>query len=248
MKDNWKLWIAVIACAAVATFCSRRVYEAFYARPPAWVKLDDRTGPAIRQDSQLDTAWKKFGELLGSARRESEERQLPLGDVSLLALENNSTDAVFIVTQSIVNQGFNPLKNVQASMGGDEQRFVGFYATDGGPIPFTIVRVPGRTRNPPVTLHLESAIAPGGTQLVVRVERRHAPVNVGKDGRMQVGLGRFPRMPNAVYVRAVRLPSGSVVVRSVPEKTATVLDGPAPPRGAAGSGYRSAPRPTRTHR
>ena len=62
---------------------------------------------------------------------------------------------MFIVTQSIVNQGFNPLKNVQASMGGDEQRFVGFYATDGGPNPFTIVRVPGRTRNPPVTLHLE---------------------------------------------------------------------------------------------
>jgi len=125
-------------------------------------------------------------------------------------------------------QGFNPLNNVQASIGGDEKRFVGFYATDGGPIPFTIVRVPGRRGNPPVTLHLKSPIPPGETQLVVRVERRRAPVNIGKDGKAQAGLGRFPRTPNAVYARAIGLPSGSVIVRSVPDTTVTVSEGVAP--------------------
>ena len=128
----------------------------------------------------------------------------------------------------MVNQGFNPLKNVQSSIGGDEKRFVGFYGTDGGPIPFTVVRVPGRPHNPPVTLHLSIPIAAGETQWVVRVERRRAPVNIGKDGKAQAGLGRFPRTPNAVYARAIGLPTGSVIIRSVPATTATVMEGPAP--------------------
>ena len=228
MKDNWKLWLAVIACVVVTAFCARRAYDAFHERPPAWVKTEDRVGPAISRDGQLNVAWKEFSDLLGTVRRESAQQQLPVGSVSLLALERDATNAVSIATESVVNQGFNPLNNIQASIGGDVKRFVGFYATDGGPIPFTIVRVPGRPRNPPVTLHLISPIAPGETQLVVRVERRRAPVTIGKDGKAQARLGRFPRTPNAVYARAIKLPSGSVIVRTVPDTTATVSAGVAP--------------------
>ena len=228
MKDNWKLWLAVVACVVVTAFCARRAYDAFHERPPAWVKTEDRIGPAISRDAQLNVAWKKFSDLLGTVRRESAQQQLPVGTVSLLALESDATNAVSIATESVVNKGFNPLNNIQASIGGDEKRFVGFYATDGGPIAFTIVRVPGRPRNPPVTLHLNSPIAPGETQLVVRVERRRAPVNIGKDGKAQAGLGRFPRTPNAVYGRALGLPAGSAIVRTVPDKTATISDGVAP--------------------
>ena len=225
MTDQWKLWLAVIACGIVTALCARRTYNAFHERPPAWVKTEDRVGPAINRDSQLNVAWKEFSDLLGTVRRESTQEQLPVGSVSLLALETDATNAISIATESVVNQGFNPLNNIQASIGGDEKRFVGFYATDGGPIPFTIVRVPGRPRNPPVTLHLNSPIAPGETQLVVRVERRRAPVNIGKDGKAQAGLGRFPRTPNAVYARAIGLPPGSVIVRSVPATTATLSVG-----------------------
>ncbi|HXI82556.1 MAG TPA: hypothetical protein VNL17_00540 [Verrucomicrobiae bacterium] len=228
MKDNWKLWLAVIACTIVMAFCARRAYNAFHERPPSWVKTEDRVGPAIGRDGRLNGAWKEFSDLLGTVRRESAQQQLPVGGVSLLALETDATNAVSIATEPVVNQGFNPLNNIQASIGGDERRFVGFYATDGGPIPFTIVRVPGRGRNPPVTLHLKSPIAPGETQLVVRVERRRAPVNIGKDGKAQAGLGRFPRTPNAVYARAIALPPGGVIVRSVPDTTATVSGDVAP--------------------
>jgi len=222
MKDNLKLWLAVVACGIVAVFCARRAYNVFHERPPMWVKTEDRVGPAVSRDNHLNVAWKEFSDLLGTVQRESARQQLPVGSVSLLALETDVTNAVSIATESVVNQGFNPLNNVQASIGGDEKRFVGFYATDGGPIPFTIVRVPGRRGNPPVTLHLKSPIPPGETQLVVRVERRRAPVNIGKDGKAQAGLGRFPRTPNAVYARAIGLPSGSVIVRSTPDTTATV--------------------------
>ena len=228
MKDNWKLWLAVVACVVATAFCARRAYDAFYERPPAWVKTEDRIGPAISRDGQLNVAWKEFSDLLGTVRRESAQQQLPVGSVSLLALESDATNAVSIATESVVNQGFNPLNNIQASIGGDEKRFVGFYGTDGGRIPFTIVRIPGRPRNPPVTLHLNSPIAPGETQLVVRVERRRAPVNIGKDGKAQAGLGRFPRTPNAVYGRALGLPTGSAIVRTVPDKTATISEGAAP--------------------
>jgi hypothetical protein len=228
MKDNWKLWLATITCVIVMVFCSRRAYNAFHERPPNWVKTEDRVGPAISRDGRLNVAWKGFSDLLGTVRRESTQQQLPVGGVSLLALETDVTNALSIVTEPMVNQGFNPLKNVQASIGGDEKRFVGFYATDGAPIPFTIVRVQGRPRNPPVTLHLNSPIAPGETQWVVRVERRRAPVNIGKDGRAQAGLGRFPRTPDAVYARAIGLPSGSVIVRSVPATTAMVAEDVAP--------------------
>ena len=222
MKDNWKLWLAVIACGIVMAFCVRRAYNAFHERPPAWVKTEDRVGPVITRDNHLNAAWKAFSDLLVTVRRESARQQLPVGSVSLLALESDITNAVSIATESLVNQGFNPLNNVQASIGGDERRFVGFYGIDGGPIPFTIVRVPGRRGNPPVTLHLKNPIAPGETQLVARVERRRAPVNIGKDGKAQAGLGRFPRTPNAVYARAIELPSGSMIVRNVPDTTATV--------------------------
>jgi hypothetical protein len=228
MKDNWKLWLATIVCLVVVAFCARRTYDAFHERPPAWVKTEDRVGRVISGDAQLNVAWKEFSDLLGTVRRESVQQQLPVGSVSLLALEKDATNAVSIATDSVVTQGFNPLNNVQASIGGDEKRFVGFYATDGTSIAFTIVRVPGRSRNPPVTLHLNSPIPPGETQLVVRVERRRAPVNIGKDGKAQAGLGRFPRTPNAVYARALGLPTGSVIVRTVPDKTATISEGAAP--------------------
>jgi hypothetical protein len=228
MKEHWKLWLATINCMIVMVFCARRAYNTFHERPPDWVKTEDRVGPAISRDGQRNVAWKQFSDLLGTVRRESAQQQLPVGGVSLLALEADVTNALSIVTEPMVNQGFNPLKNVQASIGGDEKRFVGFYATDGGPIPFTIVRVPGRQRNPPVTLHLNNPIAPGETQWVVRVEQRRAPVNIGKDGKAQAGLGRFPRTPNAVYARAIGLPSGSVIVRNAPATTATVTEGAAP--------------------
>jgi hypothetical protein len=228
MKDNWKLWLALIACLVVAIFCARRAHEAFYGRPPEWIKQEDHIGTAISKDGKLQDAWKQFSGLLDAAQRESAQQQLPVGTVSLLVLETSGTDALAIVTQPVVNQGFNPLRNPQASIGGDEKRFVGFYTTAGAPIPFTIVRVQGRPQNPPVTLHLDDTVAPGATQLVVRVEWRRAPVSVGKNGNLQAGLGRFPRTPNAVYARAVSLPSGSTIVRSTPQQTAAVQDGAAP--------------------
>jgi hypothetical protein len=128
----------------------------------------------------------------------------------------------------VVNQGFNPLQNAQSVLGGDGKGFVGFYTTAGEPIPFTIVWVKARSRNPPVTLHLASPLAPGDTQLVMRVEWRRGPINIGKDRKFQAGLGRFPRTPNAIYTRAVKLPTGSTVVRTVPDKTATVSTDPSP--------------------
>ena len=185
-------------------------------------------GPALSKDERLKVAWERFNDLQGLVQRESEQRQLPMGTISLVALEKSGTDAVSIVTQPVVNEGFNPLQNAQASLGGDEKGFVGFYMPTGEPIPFTIVRVKSRPRNPPVTLHLDKPIAPGGTQFVARVEWRRAPVTVGKDGKLQAGLGRFPRTPNAVYARAVRLPSNSVIVRTVPDKTAAVSGDVAP--------------------
>jgi hypothetical protein len=228
MKEHWKLWLTAIACVIVMSFSSQRAYNAFHERPPDWVKTEDRVGPAISRDGQLSVAWKEFSDLLGTVHRESAQQQLPVGGVSLLALEADVTNTLSIVTEPMMNQGFNPLKNVQASIGGDEKRFVGFYATDGAPIPFTIVRVKGRQRNPPVTLHLNTPIAPAETQWVVRVERRRGPVNIGKDGKAQAGLGRFPRTPNAIYARAIGLPPGSTIVRSVPATTATVAEGVAP--------------------
>jgi hypothetical protein len=228
MKDNWKLWLAIIACVVVGAFCARRAHETFYGSPPAWIKQENRIGVVINKDGKLQVAWKQFSSLLDATQREGARQELPVGTVSLLALEASGTDALAVVTQPVVNQGFNPLRNPQASIGGDEKRFVGFYTTAGAPIPFTIVRVQGRTQNPPVTLHLDATVASGATQLVVRVEWRRAPVSVGKNGNLQAGLGRFPRTPNAVYARAVSLPSGSTVVRATPQQTATVQDGTVP--------------------
>jgi hypothetical protein len=228
MKDNWKLWLATIACVGVLAFCARRAYVAFHGGPPDWIRQEDRVGSALDKDDRLKTAWKKFSDLLGSTRAEAERQQLPIGNISLFALEKDGTNALSIVTQAVVNQGFNPLQNAQAALGGDGKGFVGFYTTNGEPIPYTIVWVKGRTRNPPVTLHLSATVAPGGTQLVMRVEWRRGPVSIGKDGKLQAGLGRFPRTPNAIYTRAIRLPSGSVIVRSVPDKTVTVSVDEAP--------------------
>jgi hypothetical protein len=228
VKDNWKLWLAIIACVVVAMLCAQRAHEAFYGSPPKWIREEDRVGAGISKDGKLQVAWKQFSDILGTAQHESAQRQLPVGTVSLLALQTSGTDALAIVTQSVVNQGFNPLRNPQASIGGDEKRFVGFYTTAGAPIPFTIVRVQGRPHDPPVTLHLDAAVAPGATQWVVRVEWRRTPVSVGKNGNLQAGLGRFPRTPKAVYARAVSLPSGSTIVRSIPQQTATVQNGAAP--------------------
>jgi hypothetical protein len=222
MKQDWKLWLAALACVAVLAFCARRAYVAFHGGPPDWIRQEDRVGPALSKDDRLKATWEKFSDLLESARNEAAQRQLPLGTVSLFALEKSGTDALSVVTQTVVNQGFNPLQNAQSSLGGDGKGFVGFYTTAGEPIPFTIVWVKGRSRNPPVTLHLDKMITPGATQFVMRVEWRRAPVTIGKDGKLQAGLGRFPRTPNAVYARAVGLPSGSVIVRSVPDKAATV--------------------------
>ncbi len=192
MKEHWKLWLAAITCVIVMVFCSRRAYNAFHERPPDWVKTEDRLGPAISRDNQREVAWKEFSDLLGAVRRESAEQQLPVGGVSLLALEADVTNALSIVTEPMVNQGFNPLKNVQASIGGDEKRFVGFYATDGGPIPFTIVRVPGRPRNPPVTLHLNNPIA-AGRNAMGRARRTTARAGQYRQGWQGAGRpGPFP--------------------------------------------------------
>ena len=89
MKEHWKLWLAAIACVIVMVFCSRRAYNAFHERPPDWVKTEDRVGPAISRDGQRDVAWKEFSDLLGNVRRESAQQQLPVGSVSLLALETD---------------------------------------------------------------------------------------------------------------------------------------------------------------
>jgi hypothetical protein len=228
MKDNWKLWFVTIACVVVLAFCAHRAYVAFHGSPPEWIRREDRVGSALGKDDRLKTAWEKFSDLLRIARLEAEQRQLPVGTVSLFALEKNGTDAVSIVTQPVVNQGFNPLQNAQSALGGDGKGFVGFYTTAGEPIPFTIVWVKGRSRNPPVTLHLSNAVDPGATQFVMRVEWSRGPVTIGKDGKLQAGLGRFPRTPNAIYTRAIRFPSGSVIVRSVPDKTVTVSVDAAP--------------------
>ena len=225
MNNRWKLLLAAAACIAVVAWCGWRAYVAFRGAPPGWIERVDRESRSLARDDALRSAWKDFSELLAATRRTAEQRRLPLGSVSLLALEPNVSNGVFFVTETIINQGFNPQKNVQTSLGGNPDGPIGYYTAACDPIPFTIVRVTGNPRFRPVTLHLAEAIAPGTSQVVVRVETRHTPTKTGKDGKVQAGLGRFPRAPNAVYARAVRLPAGSVVARATPEKTATILTG-----------------------
>jgi hypothetical protein len=207
-QTNLKVLLAVALIVGAAGFLAWRLAGAFSDRPPAWLRQQKRIGTRLVTGPQPDLAWNQFQRLLKEGQRDA-----ALGSLQFLELQGDGKNAAAWTIERLVNQGFIPLQNFQLPPVPGTTSLLGYYALDGTAIPYTTRRPPARSDLLAVTLNLREPVAPGGTQLVIRIQRRPSPAQRAKDGSYRIGLGRLPKTTAAAHVRGVRLPEGAALLK-----------------------------------
>jgi hypothetical protein len=219
---NWKGWGSAAFAIAALAFIVLRWRASFSDRPPDWLRQQDK------QSAQLpEASWRNFKSFRKQVEWEAHQRNLPVGLIQFYEVARSGKETTAWNTVRLTNQGFNSNADFDLPGGAEESRLIGFYTPDGLPLGFTVKHHPARPRGFYVVVHLSSALAPGETAVVLRVEHRPLNLKPNAKGQLQYGLGRFGRAAT-IQGRAVSLPEGTRLVQYRPNKGAFEFAGDPP--------------------
>ena len=228
LRDGkWKYWLAGTVCAIVIGFALRQYQSTFGSKLPDWIHLREHESERIPVMHGVNSAWRQFAELLRLARAAAATQQVANCTIQLSELTSDEHDATVWWGEPILNQGFEPMPNVERQFWANPPNLLGYYADDGTPLRFATRKNPHPGGDQLiVTVHLAKPIGAGSSMFLIRRERR-PELRATKMGSERVfGLGYLRYRRDAVETHGVLLPPHTVLVRYIPEAPAVVFPGP----------------------
>lgn len=221
---NWKLWLAVPVFLAGGFFGGWQLYQAFWSGPPKGFYIKTRTSPALDRGSRADLMWNRFRYLYTEAQREAAAYQQSLASFSFLELGRDPQQAVEWSLDTVINPGFDPLRNIERTLGNQADALVGYYTSDGQALAYTLKRPADFPNRTAVTIHLDKPINPGQTTQLLRLQRRKLSLKPNKNA-YTLSLGWLPDPQRGIHARGVRLPERARVVKYAPDQAFTATNG-----------------------
>ena len=226
-NGTWKIWVTVAAFAMAAGFAAHRYQVTFDSQPPDWLHVGDHRSQRIPKLHEPNAAWHRLHHLLQTTRATAQTRGLDDCSLQLIEFERNGTDAIVWSGETVRNHGFEPRTRIEYDLWIDAPQLLGFYTSDGAPLPFTTYKnPPANNRQLLVIVHLDKPIAPGATGFLVRRERRLNFADAYSGGQRSVGLGLLAQETGRIDARGVVLPAHATLGRYFPEGEATVFTAP----------------------
>jgi len=184
LKYNWKLLTVAICILSAIIYTVQKVRVSFREQgPPDWLKMTDRRSPAAAK-----AACEQFGVLLDAVHKANPNNPNRLRSVTFLELAENAADSVLWCAERVLNAGFDPQPSAKATYDGEPTRLIGYYTAEGEPLKFTTRVNPNYPNSMPVTVHLNAALAPGESRLIVRREHHRIELTSGAGRDLQFSL------------------------------------------------------------
>jgi hypothetical protein len=224
--NTWKMWAAVAAFTLAIWFAGHQYQSTFASRPPDWMQVREHASQPIEGVFHSDTAWHHFKDLLRTVSAAAEVQCAGDCTVQLIELASGRNRTVVWSGETVHNQGFDPLPKIERRVGTDPSHLLGYYTSEGTPLPFATNRYPHNNQQCLVTIHLDKPLAPAAGRFLI--SRENGSVFMGPDsgGERTIGLGYLRRVPEMIEACGVLLPPHATLQRYSPEETATVISGP----------------------
>lgn len=220
---KWKTWVVVVAIALAIGFVVRQFRSAFVSRPPDWMHLREHTSQRIPGLNDVHSAWFQFSELLKSTRAAAESHHVAQYTILVTELGNDVHTTTMWWGETIPNEGFDPMPNIERQFFFNPSRILGYYSSDGVPLGFATRGMPGGGDHVIATIHAPAPIAPGASLFLVRRERLANAKAVDSTGPKTIGLGNLRDAGDRIEVRGLLLPPGATLTRYSPEAPAIVI-------------------------
>lgn len=211
-----KATFAGLLLVLAAGFVVFQFYRSFSEREATWFKPRPHANPILPPGP--------FKLVREECEREAARQHLPVASTRVLALSDTNGASILWTTEAVRNGGFAPMTQFEQMLFPKRDSWVGYYRLDGTPMRCTLRPSLSQTNAAFVTLHLDQPIAPGGTQLVVRVNKVNLRLRPNRAGNFEVFQGRFPPS-TGVLGAAVVLPPKSEWVRMAPISATKKTDG-----------------------
>jgi hypothetical protein len=219
---KWKTWLAALFFIVVIGFAVRQYRAAFVSHPPDWMHLQEHASQRIPDIHEVNSAWFQFSELLKSTRAAAEAQHVDHYTILLMELGNDVHTTIVWLGETIPNEGFKPMPNIERQFFFDPSRILGYYSSDGTPLGFATRRMPGGGDQMIATVHADNPITPGTSMFLVGRELR-TDKKAADSKQRTAGLGNLRYAGDRVEARGYLLPPGATLTRYVPEGPAIVL-------------------------
>jgi hypothetical protein len=220
---KWKTWLAIVFFACVIGFAVRQYRIAFGSRLPDWMHLQEHTSQPIPGQHEVNSAWFQFAELLKSTRAAAESQHIDHYTIWVTELGNDVHTTTYWSGETIPNQGFDPMPNIERQFYSSPSLVLGYYNSEGTPLDFATRGMPGGGDHVIATVHADTPIAPGASFFLIRREIRTDPKATTSKGERTIGLGNLRYAPGRIETRGVLLPPGATLGPYVPEAPAIVI-------------------------
>lgn len=220
---KWKTWLAVAFFAVVIGFAVRQYRAAFVSRPPDWMHLQEHASQRIPDIHEVNSAWFQFSELVKSTRAAAEAQHIDHYTVWVTELGNDVHTTTYWSGETIPNEGFDPMPNIERQFFFKPSLLLGYYGSDGTPLGFATRGMPGGGDHIIATVHADKPIPPGTSMFLIRREFRTDPKATKSKGPKTIGLGNLRYAPDRIEARGLLLPPGATLTRYAPESSAIVM-------------------------
>lgn len=220
---KWKTWLATLFFVLIIGFAVRQYRSAFASHPPDWMNLQERASQRIPDVHEVHSAWFQFAELLKSTRAAAESLHVADYSIVFIELATKGHETILWFGETIPNEGFDPMPNIERQLFLDPSRILGYYTSDGTPLAFATRGMPGGGNHIIATVHADKPIAPGASMFLIGRERLPEFKATDVQNQKRVGLGNLRYTPGRIEARGILLPPGATLTRYAPEALAIVI-------------------------
>jgi hypothetical protein len=223
---NWKSRVAVAAVVLAVGFAVYQYRSVFMPLGPASLQMREHESQRIPKLRETNSAFWQFSQLLHLVRTKAAARQVDKYSVQVMELDPDANNGVLWEGETVRNEGFDPLPDVEHDFWIDSSRVLGCYTAEGAPLAFRTRLNPPRTGQLVVTIHLNQPMAPGATEFLFIRERVPSQARPNNNNQRIIGLPPLIQEQDNVEGRGVVLPARAKLVHYFPESHATIWDGP----------------------
>lgn len=220
---RWKVWLASAAFALVIAFVLHQFRTSFISHPPDWMQLHEHASQRLPDLHEVRSYWFQFAQLLGSARAAADSQQTANYTIRVIEPRNDVHNSTVWWGEPILNEGFDPMPNIERQLWIDPSHLLGYYNTDGTPLGFATRKMPTGGNLIIATVHADKPIPSGARMFLIRRELSIDKKATDTKGQRTIGLGNLRYNPGRVEARGVFLPPHATLTSYAPEGSAIVF-------------------------
>jgi len=220
---RWKVWLASAAFVFVIAFVPHQFRTSFNSHPPDWMQLHEHASQRLPDLHEVHSGWFQFAQLLGSARAAADSQPTANYTIRVIEPHNDGHTSTIWWGEPILNEGFDPMPNIERQLRTDPAHVLGYYNADGTPLGFATRKMPTGGDLIIATVHTDKPIPPGARMFLIRRELSIDKKATDTGGQRTIGLGNLRYNPGRVEARGVLLPPQATLTSYAPEGSATVF-------------------------